>query len=616
MPRRLSGFLPVLVLLLIALVYFDVRLLGYVWDDKTLFIDSSLLRNPQDLWTSISVSILPGTTYFRPLVLLSFIAEFKLFGVDPGVSHTVNLGIFLGNCALVGVLANRLLQGREAVDRGFRVALAMALYGLHPALLESTAWVAGRFDLLVTFLFLAALVCAVALHGVLRYLALALCLAGSLFSKEMAITFPVIFVLWSLLERMPHLAWRQRLSIWMYGDVRNTLVVIGLVVFGYLVVRHFVHPELYAHDSLLDKSSFSAHVAFVGQTLLFYIRMVIWPFADLNPMHPFDPREMSLAQTLSGVGMVLVTVSFAFYAAFKGRRNLLLILCALVAFLPVLNIIPLIIGGNIGHERFMALPMAFVAIFFAQVSFSKERLSAAMGRLLPWLCGGVVVLWLALCIMNLKVTLPLWFNENSLWRWAYQKHADFDFVRFNFVASLISSGKLDEAAAVLKAHEQSGGLNRRMKALQAQLLIREKDYEGALALLNDSAKGEIQPHLEVVSRGISLDNAHIVRDTFQNAWYLRFLYGAKAEAEIKLRRFREADQDLQVMAFYDPNYPIVYLFRAFAAYGMNRLDEGDRFYSRAKQLASKDVGEQFVSIRQAFLKDLCTDASLLICVRS
>lgn len=619
MPRRFLNLLPFLALALIVQVYFNVTLLGYVWDDRTLFIDSPLLRNPQNLWDSISVSILPGTTYFRPAVLLTFILEFKIFGVSPSVSHTVNLCIFLLNCSLVGLLASRILKAESLFERNIRIMLAILLYGLHPTLLEATAWVAGRFDLLVTTFFLGGLLCSSTLQGLPRYLGLAVCLMLALLSKEMAITFPVVFVLWRWLEHSPELDWRARLTDWLRGETRKQLVIIALVISGYLFVRYLVHPELYAHDSQVDNSSVFVRIAFVGQTLLFYLRMIVWPFADLNPMHPFDPKLMSPIQ----VGIGDLTIVFAFllglYACLRGRRSFLLLLCVLVALMPVLNIIPLIVGGNIGHERFMTLPMAFFALWGAQLTISHEKVSLAMRQLLPWLTRGGMIIWLALCVMNIKVTLPLWLNEGTLWRWAYQKHSGFEFVQFNFVASLISEGKLDEAKSILyEIQLRDGMLDGRMKALQAQILIRERNYSEALELLDDSIKAEILPHLEVIKRSVPLEQAHLVRDTFQNAWFLRFVFGARAEAEIKLGRFKEADSDLQIMGFYDPNYAIVYLFRSFAAYGLNELDRGDLYFERALDLAEKSHGKSIRNTRDSFLKDLCSNngGSYLVCQRT
>lgn len=96
------------------------------------------------------------------------------------------------------------------------------------------------------------------------------------------------------------------------------------------------------------------------------------------------------------------------------------------------------------------------------------------------------------------------------------------------------------------------------------------------------------------------------------------MFGARAEAEIKLGRFKEADSDLQIMGFYDPNYAIVYLFRSFAAYGLNELDRGDLYFERALDLAEKSHGKSIRNTRDSFLKDLCSNngGSYLVCQRT
>src|SRR5690606_30756277 len=83
---------------------------GYVWDDTLLFVDKTALVNEPLSWALLSEPVLPGTSYFRPLMLLSMFTEFHLFGQQPAVSHAVNVGIFLINALLVYLLALQLVR--------------------------------------------------------------------------------------------------------------------------------------------------------------------------------------------------------------------------------------------------------------------------------------------------------------------------------------------------------------------------------------------------------------------------------------------------------------------------------------------------------------------------
>jgi hypothetical protein len=89
--------------------------------------------------------------YFRPLALSSLLVQIWVWQANPAPFHAANVLIHLVNAALVCALGLRLLGGR------WQGLLAGALYGAHPALVESVAFVSSRYDLLATLFLLLAL---------------------------------------------------------------------------------------------------------------------------------------------------------------------------------------------------------------------------------------------------------------------------------------------------------------------------------------------------------------------------------------------------------------------------------------------------------------------------
>ena len=81
-------FPPLLVAVIAVCVYYPALQMEYVWDDQALFIYSTKLRDPNVfkdlslLWNSISSPIISGTSYFRPLTMITFIIEFLTIGVE------------------------------------------------------------------------------------------------------------------------------------------------------------------------------------------------------------------------------------------------------------------------------------------------------------------------------------------------------------------------------------------------------------------------------------------------------------------------------------------------------------------------------------------------------
>ncbi|HXU78337.1 MAG TPA: hypothetical protein VN794_17315, partial [Methylomirabilota bacterium] len=85
---------------------------------------------------------------WHPLTWISHMLDCQVYGLRPWGHHLTNILLHAFNSALVFLL---LTQLTGAVVRSFFVA---ALFGLHPAHVESVAWIAERKDVLSTCFFL------------------------------------------------------------------------------------------------------------------------------------------------------------------------------------------------------------------------------------------------------------------------------------------------------------------------------------------------------------------------------------------------------------------------------------------------------------------------------
>ncbi|TRX76165.1 tetratricopeptide repeat protein [Pseudomonas mangiferae] len=600
MINRVWGLAPFAIIVALTALYWPVTNFDYVWDDTSLFLDSPLLRSPSDLWRSISTAVLPGSTYFRPGVLLSFIVEFQLFGVDSKVSHSINLLIYLANCTLVYGLAYQFNFSSAPKQRLIRSLLAMSLYGFHPVLMESTVWVACRFDLMVTFFTLLGLWLGRRYQERLGLFLVCACFAAAAASKEMAVVFPVLIVMWLWLNP-------ENKGVPTFIRHHKTLFLCLLLVgFVYLWVRHLAQPALYAADySIYEQRSIFEKIGYVGQTLLFYAKMVVFPFSDLNPLHPFEVAKITQKQV--GVGMLTLffAMIFSVWGFYKRIPCFYFLAMGLVALLPVLNILPLVISGNIGHERFLALPLSFFALGASSISISLN-MSEAMKRTFPFLVSACLVGWAVLCVANIRITLPLWSNEISLWGWGYERNPDFEFVRFNYVAALLFSSQSDLADEVLKkVEERDGGLSYKLTALKGQLTSQRGDYAEATKYLEKSIEGLYKPHEEVLSRKIDINKAMAVRDNVGEAWLLRFVYGALAESYMWMGQYTKALDNVNYMIFYQRDYAPAYMLKAFVYYAMGDKEKGDEFSRVADTMFPDESKVGVKNVRKLFFTKLC-----------
>lgn len=135
-----------------------------MWDDARLIVGNRFVRHPDSLlrvfttgfWDVSSLSTAGSASYWRPLVTLAYVAEWRLFGAAPLGWHLVNLALHLACVALVARWLSRRLG--DASPRGALAALlGAALFAMHPTRPESVSWVSGCTDLWATLFALVAL---------------------------------------------------------------------------------------------------------------------------------------------------------------------------------------------------------------------------------------------------------------------------------------------------------------------------------------------------------------------------------------------------------------------------------------------------------------------------
>lgn len=613
-------FSLLIVLLLIVLgVYSEVGGHSYVWDDSSLFIDTPALRSGENVLDSISKPILPSTTYFRPMVLLSFVAEFSLVGVNSSLSHWVNLFLHLGSVAFIGVLAYRLFRRSRANYRILASISAAAFYGLHPSLVEPVVWVAGRFDVMVTFFVLAACVAALYMKSTFwRALVVGLCFFCAALSKEMALVFPLFWFafMWA------SLALRPKLSVAIaWGWRHRSLEVASILLAGllYLYVRWQVNPGMLHVDSVMNDIYVGwSRLWLVASSLSLYLHLVIWPFSDLNPMHPTILYYTNSA-IVTGTLALAVTLLLVFWSCFaRFKRATVFGVLAVLSLLPVLNLLPLTTGGNIGHERFLALPLVAFSLCFG--AFLIQILSYQWTRYLRAACWIFGVGWMLLAVVNVVVTIPLWKSDTTLWTWAYKRYPCNTYVQYSLISAVARAGHLQYGEQLLEdmkiSDKSCKSLDYRRGVAEGLLLLRlNRAEEGVVTLEKVEERNPPLPHELFLSEGGSLEGYSVDPRSQIPTWFYRSLYGALAEAYLALGEYDVARKNISIALFYQPDYPPLYVVKGLAFLGEddapNALDA--LLYSQSIIIPSAK-SEPLTLVRQ-FLPQVCRrdDAPQKVC---
>jgi tetratricopeptide (TPR) repeat protein len=211
------------------MVYARTLSLDFTKLDDSIFIVENARYNADA--KNIGVSFQRGLfnptkdAYYRPLFLVDFILESRLFGISPAGYHFTNLLFHIFSVILLFLFLKRIkIPPLDAF-------LLSLLFSVHPVLTQAVAWIPGRNDMLLMIFFLSAFIL------LLKYLEkpspgiLAihfLLLLAALFTKETAIIIPVIIGGFALLYLkcgwkklvIPAISWIAAFLTWIL--VRST----------------------------------------------------------------------------------------------------------------------------------------------------------------------------------------------------------------------------------------------------------------------------------------------------------------------------------------------------------------------------------------------------------
>jgi tetratricopeptide (TPR) repeat protein len=311
------------------------------------------------------------------------------------------------------------------LSRGPALAAGM-IFGLHPVLIEGVAFISSRFDLLMTTFMLLGLLADHSLRGrPSRSLLVGLAFLAAALTKEMAAAFVLVLPLWHLAtgdERRPSLrSLRSSGNLGVYAAV----LITGLT---YLGIRYFSLGYLLSANApgSIAAGTVVQHILLVGKSIASYTITALWPFTTLSPIH-FGTLPIATSDPAAWIALVFVALLLFGVIVWIRRAQSTgwLALSALLALLPVINVVPLQLGGGAFiAERFLMFPMAMLALAVSgllRAPTEKPARQAATPAASPrgaWLAAG---LWVLASLVTIQLILPMWRDDLTLWMWAAQR---------------------------------------------------------------------------------------------------------------------------------------------------------------------------------------------------
>ncbi len=401
-----------IILLAVLVVYLQAVRFEFIHydDDELVYKNVPYLSQWSNIVRSFTTHAFVGaggeSVYYRPLLLVSFIIEYHLWGINPAGYHLVSILLHALTSLLVYLLVRK-LAGREIVALG-----AAVLFALHPVQTESVAWIAGRNDVLLGLWIVLMILFKVRArtepeksrrnewYSVLFF-------ALALFTKESAAFYLLLVPAYDLwFHRFSFRALFSTAALRQYALFALVLVVymgIRLSIFG-----AFIGAErMYGHTPVMDR--FIQMPPIVAE----HCNLLLAPI-HLSVAHPL-PDIIWLQFPWNGVSFLFFLV-LAVGILRPGSLNGLAwfgLAWLLTGLLPVMNIFPL------------AIPILEHRLYVPSVGFSIVLVSALEGffgilRQDRYLRYGVLILSVAYAALT-TARLPVWHDGVSLFSDAVAK---------------------------------------------------------------------------------------------------------------------------------------------------------------------------------------------------
>ena len=421
---KAPAWLPAIFVGLSFLLYFQCIPYGYVLDDKIVLSENEFTTNGlsgiKDIFRYDTFQgyfkekkdLLEGGRY-RPLSLVTFAIENEFFGLNPEVSHVINILLY-GLCAwLIFVLLNYLIGGKGRWWWSIPF-LAAIIYLVHPVHTEAVANIKGRDELMaMIFALLTTIACIkYGMNGKVKHLIFAavLFILGIL-SKENVITFLAVIPL----------------AMWVFG--KASFARIGLsfgVLFGVFMIYLFTRLQIFGYIVGDNEVTDIMNNPFYGMeaseefgskwyTMYEYLRLSFVPHPLTHDYYPYHIPKVGVFGHWKPIVAIIMHVALLAFSvlAFKKHR---IVSFAIWFYIATISIVSnFVVGvGTFMNERFIFISSMGVCLVIAYLLMKgSEKWNAKI-------MYGVAALIVILFSIKTFTRVPVWESAMSLNKAAVQ----------------------------------------------------------------------------------------------------------------------------------------------------------------------------------------------------
>ncbi len=420
------------------------------WDDPRTVFENPAVKaltpaNLRALWWGSQAM---ATGMYVPLTQTSHAVDGALFGLRAGGHHAMSLALHVAAALVLFAFLKRFLNDERAAF------VAAAVFLLHPAQVESVAWISERNTVLSGLLiFLALLVYDRRTAPGPRRFSLSaewpvlLLTAAALLAKPIAVVIPPLLAALDLTRAREDSTWPCRRG----GAVLRAVISKGpyfVLAAGAALATLEGHrragflPD--ADGDPLRRLSTSFTV------VLPYLRIVLLP-TSLTALHVVpDPAAPSEPAVWAGLLTVLLGGLAAIVLSRRSRVAAFFTVWAVSTILPVTNIVPIDVYLA---ERYLYLPLVALAATVSLTLPDKVRGTRGTTRFLA-----VAAVTILTCLAMLShARCRVWRDSDSLWTDTLAKAPRAAKAQGNYGILLLERGDLGQAITHLEAAVRLGG---------------------------------------------------------------------------------------------------------------------------------------------------------------
>ena len=565
-------WVPILFLVVAFILYFQCIPYGYVLDDKIVLSENQYTTSGfsgiKDIFQYDTFQgyfkekkdLLEGGRY-RPLSLVTFAIEHEFAGLNPKLSHIINI-ILYGLCAwLIFVLLNLLLGSKNKWWWTIPFLTAI-IYLVHPVHTEAVANIKGRDELMaMIFALLTTIACIkYGMNGKIKHLIFAsiLFLLGIL-SKENVITFLAVIPLAMWVFEKGSMA-RIATSFGILFSVFCIYLFTRYQIFGYILGDTEVTDIMNNPFADMDTSEKFGSKLY---TMYEYLRLSFVPHPLTHDYYPYHIPKVGVLAHWKPIAAIIMHVALLAYSvlAFKKHRVISFAIWFYIATISIVS--NFVVGvGTFMNERFIFISSMGVCLAIAYL------LKRGSERWNPNIMYGLAAIIVLLFSIKTFTRVPAWESALTLNRSAvkvstksarsnsFMATALFEEVKVTddreTKERLLNEAKI-YAARALDVYPTYSNANLMKAGIQAELYKLDGDLAALLKTFTEV--GAAQPQIGFLAQ------------------YCEYLNG-------------RADQNQMLNFYYDLGYNTLYKKNEFNI--ENRLNWAIHFLNFGYQLNSSD----------------------------